>query len=46
MERIVRVWFGNDYIDVEIEVNEDWNEDEVYEAAVDYVYNNISIDVL
>ena len=46
MERTVRVWFGNDYIDIDIDVREEWNEDEVYEAAVSYVYNTISIEVL
>ena len=46
MERTVRVWIGNDYVDVDITVREEWNEDEIYEAAVLYVYDVISIEVL
>lgn len=46
MERTVRVWIGNDYVDVDITVREEWNEDEIYEAAVLYVYDVISVEVL
>ena len=46
MERIVRVWIGNEYIEIEIEAREDWTEDDLLEAAVLYVYDNISVEVL
>ena len=46
VERTVRVWIGNDYVDVDITVKEEWNEDEIYEAAVLYVYDVISVEVL
>ena len=46
VERTVRVWIGNDYVDVDITVREEWNEDEIYEAAVLYVYDVISVEVL
>ena len=46
MERTVRVWIGNDYVETTIEVKEDWNEDDILEAAVLYVYDNISVEVV
>ncbi len=46
MERTVRVWIGNDYIEYEIEDNRDWTEDELYEAVVEDVYSTISIEIL
>ena len=46
MERIVRVWIGNDYVEYEIEDNSDWTEDELYEAVVEDVYNTMSIEIL
>lgn len=46
MERIARVWIGNDYVEFEFEDNEDWNEDELYEAVVNYVYDVISVEIL
>lgn len=46
MERLVRVWIGNDYVEYEIEDNSDWTEDELYEAVVEDVYNTISIEIL
>ena len=46
MERIVRVWIGNDYIEYEIEDNSNWTDDELYEAVVEDVYNSISIEIL
>ena len=46
MERIVRVWIGNDYVEYEIEDNGGWTEDELYEAVVEDVYNSITIEVL
>ena len=46
MERLVRVWIGNDYVEYEIEDNNDWTEDELYEAVVEDVYNSISVEIL
>lgn len=46
MERIVRVWIGNDYVEYEVEDNQDWNEDEFYEAVCEDVFSTISIEVL
>ena len=46
MARTVRVWIGNDYIEFEFEDNNDWTEDELYEAVVEDVYNSISVEIL
>ncbi len=46
MERIARVWIGNDYVEFEFECNSDWTEDELYEAVVEDVYNSISVEIL
>ena len=46
MERTVRVWIGNDYVEFEFEDNSDWTEDELYEAVVEDVYNSISVEIL
>ena len=46
MERLVRVWIGNDYVEYEIEDNSEWTEDELYEAVVEDVYNTISVEIL
>jgi len=46
MERLVRVWIGNDYVEYEVDVDPNWTEDEIYEAAVEDVYNSISVEVL
>ena len=45
--RTVRVWIDDDYLEREIEVHaKEYTEDELYEAVVDYVYSNISIEVI
>ena len=46
MERIVRVWIGNDFVEYEIEDNSDWTEDELYEAVVEDVYSTMSIEII
>lgn len=46
MERLVRVWIGNDYVEYEFEDNGEWTEDELYEAVVEDVYNTISVEIL
>ena len=45
MERIVRVWIGNDFVEFEAEDNYE-SEDEFYEFVVAYVYDSISIEIL
>lgn len=47
MERTVRVWIGNDYIEYEFEDNGDWiDEDELFEAVVEDIYNTINVEIL
>lgn len=46
MERIVRVWIGNDYVEFELDNDLDLNEDELYETVVNYVYDVISVEIL
>ena len=46
MERVVRVWIGNDYVEYEFEDNTEMSEDQLYEAVVNDVYNKISIDIV
>ena len=46
MERIARVWIGNDYVEFELDLDGEFNEDELYEAVVNYVYDNISVEIL
>ena len=46
MERIVRVWIGNDYVEYEIEDNGDWAEEDLYEAVLEDVYNIISVEII
>ena len=46
MERLVRVWIGNDYVEFEFDVDSNWTEDDIYEAAVEEVYSSISVEVL
>ena len=46
MERTVIVWIGNDGMEIDFEDNESLNEDEFYEAVVNYVYDNISVEII
>lgn len=47
MERTVRVWIGNDCIEYEFEDNGDWvDEDELFEAVVEDIYNTINVEIL
>ena len=46
MEKIVRVWIGNDYVEYEVDADPDMTEDEFYEAVVDDVFSTISIEIL
>ena len=46
MERTIRVWLGDEYIEwISEEIPDDWEEDEIFEAACDAVYSNIQIEV-
>lgn len=44
--RTVQIWLDDSFMEVELFQPAGWNEDEFYQAAVDYVLSNISIDVL
>lgn len=47
MERTVRVWVGNDYVDYTLDdIPEDWSEDAIFEEAVAEVYDILTIEVL
>lgn len=47
MERTVRIWVGNNYIDYVIdEVPAECTEDELYELALSEVFGAISIEIL
>ena len=47
MERIARIWIGNDYIEYEIGDDSDWeNEEDLYEAVLEDVYNTISVEII
>ena len=46
MERIVRVWIGNDYLEYEIEDNGGLSEDELYEEVCEKIFSTISIDII
>ncbi len=45
-ERIVQIWLDGSFMEIELNQPNDWDEDTFYQAAVDYVLSNISIDVL
>lgn len=44
--RTIRVWVGNDFVEVEIDGCAGLSEDELHQAAVEYVYDVISIEVI
>lgn len=44
--RTVQIWLDDSFMEVELFQPAGWNEDKFYQAAVDYVLSNISIDVL
>jgi len=45
-ERTVQIWLDGSFMEVELLQPKNWDEDKFYQAAVDYVLMNISIDVL
>lgn len=44
--RTVQIWLEDSFMEIELFQPDEWNEDKFYQAAVDYVLSNISIDVL
>lgn len=44
--RTVQIWLDDSFMEVELLQPAGWDEDKFYQAAVDYVLSNISIDVL
>ena len=46
MERTIRAWIGNDYVEFEAELPTNMTEDEFYEEIVEYIYSNLSVEIL
>lgn len=46
MEKTVRVWIGNDFVEFTAEKHPSMSEDEFWEAVVEYVYDVISIEII
>lgn len=44
--RTIRVWVDNQFLEIEVDGCTGLNEDEVHQAAVEYVYDRISIEVI
>ena len=44
--RTVQVWLDDSFMEIELNQPCDWDEDRFYQAAVDYILSNISIDIL
>ena len=44
--RTVQLWLDDSFMEIELNQPRDWDEDTFYEAAIDYVLKNISIDIL
>ena len=44
--RTVRIWLDDQYMETEFDQPEEWDEDKFYQEVVDYVFSNISIEVL
>ena len=45
-ERIIQIWIDDSFMEIELNQPKDWDDDKFYQEAVNYVLNNISIDVL
>ena len=45
-ERAVQIWLDDSFMEVQFAQPNDWDEDRFYQAVVNYVLSNISIDVL
>ena len=46
MERIVRVWVKDNYMDIEWEFDDDQSEDECWEFAVAEVFDTLSVELI
>lgn len=44
--RTVQIWLDDSFMEVELMQPKNWDEDRFYQAVVDYILSNISIDVL
>ena len=44
--RIIRVWIDNEFLEIEIDGCASLSEDELHQAAAEYVYDRISIEVI
>lgn len=44
--RIIRVWVDNEFLEIEVDGCANLSEDEMYQAAAEYVYDRISIEVI
>lgn len=44
--RTIRVWIGNEFLEIEVDGCAGWSEDEIYQSAVEYVYDMITIEVI
>lgn len=44
--KTIRIWVGNDFVEFELEKTADMSEDEFYEKAVDYIYSNLTVEVI
>ena len=44
--RVIRVWVDNEFLEIEVDGCAGLSEDEMYQAAAEYVYDRISIEVI
>jgi hypothetical protein len=44
--RTIRVWVDNEFLEVEVDGCAELSEEELYQTAVEYVYDRISIEVI
>lgn len=44
--RTIQLWLDDSFMEIELNQPKDWDEDRFYQAVVDYILSNISIDVL
>lgn len=44
--RTIRVWVGNEFLEIEVDGCAGLSEDELYQSAAEYVYDMISIEVI
>lgn len=44
--RTIRVWVDSEFLEIEVDGCAGLSEDEMYQAAAEYVYDRISIEVI